>query len=223
MGFQTVSSEKKRAAEYALEYVKPDMIVGVGTGSTVDYFIDALASVKGKIKAAVPTSERTAIRLKEAGIPLEDLNAVGNLSLYVDGADEANHHLQLIKGGGGAHTREKIVANASSQFVCIVDETKIVGVLGETRAVPVEVLPMARSFVAREIVKLGGDPVYREGFVTDNSNIVLDVYNLQLINPLETERALNCIPGVVENGIFAKRPADILVIGKSGTVEVQRG
>lgn len=215
-----MSHEKKQAAQAALEYVKSDMIIGVGTGSTVDHFIEALGSVKGKITGAIASSKATEDKLKAKGIPLEDLNAVGEIDLYVDSADEVNHHFQLLKGGGGALTREKILASASQQFVCIVHEDKQVGVLGEHAPVVIEVIPMARSLVARQVVKLGGDPVYRENFVTDNGNIILDVYNLQLLNPLSMERQLKLIPGVVCNGIFAQHPADILIVGTSGTAEV---
>jgi ribose 5-phosphate isomerase A len=212
--------KKKQAAETALEYVKDDMVIGIGTGTTADYFIEALTAVKSKIQAVVASSEDTADKLQANGLPLEDLNSVDEVSLYVDSADEFNSHFQLLKGGGGAHTREKILASASKQFVCIVDESKESSVLGAKHPVPVEVIPMARSLVSRALVVDGADPVYRENFVTDNHNVIVDVYNLQLLNPLATERQLKQIPGVVCNGIFAQNLADILVVGTSGTTEV---
>jgi len=202
---------KKMAAEAALEYVEEGTI-GIGTGSTVNHFIDLLAGVKHKIDGAVSSSEASTERLKSHGIPVYDLNAAGELSLYVDGADESDHYLNLIKGGGGALTREKIVAAASKQFVCIADESKLVNVLG-TFPLPVEVIPMARSYVARELVKLGGTPMWREGFVTDNGNLILDVHNLEIMEPGKLEAELNNIPGVVTNGLFALRPADVLILG----------
>ena len=203
---------KKAAAKAALDYVEADTIIGIGTGSTANHFIDLLAGIKGKIEGAVASSVASAERLKKHGIPVFDLNAVGDLSLYVDGADEASHHLHLIKGGGGALTREKIVAAASKMFVCIADESKLVDVLGKF-PLPVEVIPMARSYVARQIVKLGGQPVLREGFTTDNGNVILDVHNLKIMNPVELEGKLNNIVGVVTNGLFAMRPADVLILG----------
>lgn len=203
---------KKAAALLALDFIKGDMVIGVGTGSTVNYFIEALASVKNKIEGAVASSNVTANKLKALGIPLFDLNSVSDLPLYVDGADEVNTAKQLIKGGGGALTREKIIATVAKKFVCIIDESKQVDLLGEF-PVPVEVIPMARSYVARQIVQLGGDPVYREGFVTDNGNVILDVYNLKLLQPLAIEEKLKSIVGVVENGIFAKRTADVVLVG----------
>jgi len=207
---------KKLAAQKALDYVKEDMMVGVGTGSTVNHFIDALATVKHKIEGTVASSEASAERLKGHGIPVLDLNVVDQVHIYVDGADEANAHLQLIKGGGGALTREKIVAQVAKQFICIVDESKQVDVLG-TFPLPVEVIPMARSYVARELVKLGGDPTYREDFVTDNGNIILDVFNLKILEPLKLESQINNIVGVVTNGLFANRPADKLLVAAEGT------
>ncbi len=206
---------KRQAAEAALEYVEYGAVLGVGTGSTADRFIDALARVKSKIDGAVASSESSAERLKSHGIPVLDLNDVGDLALYVDGADEATRHLQLIKGGGGALTREKIVAGASRKFVCIAHEAKLVDVLGDF-PLPVEVIPMARSFVAREMVKRGGRPVLREGFVTDNGNVILDVRGLEILEPARLETDLNNIPGVVTNGIFALRPADVLILGTPG-------
>lgn len=203
---------KKQVAEAALEYVEPGMVVGIGTGSTANHFIDGLARMKGKIDATVASSEASAERLRDHGIEVIDLNSAGNIPLYVDGADESNKYLHLIKGGGGALTREKIVAAAADKFVCIADESKLVDVLGGF-PLPVEVIPMARSYVARQLVKLGGEPVYRDGFVTDNGNIILDVHHLQIMNPVEMEETLNNIVGVVTNGLFARRPADVLLLG----------
>jgi ribose 5-phosphate isomerase A len=203
--------QKKQAAQAALAYVEGG-IIGVGTGSTVNHFIDALATIKGRIDGAVSSSEVSTARLKGHGIPVYDLNAVGDLALYVDGADETNRQLQLIKGGGGALTREKIVAAASERFVCIADETKLVDVLGRF-PLPVEVIPMARSLVARQLVQLGGTPVWREGFVTDNGNLILDVHQLSILEPAKLEQQINNLPGVVTVGIFALRPADVLILG----------
>lgn len=202
---------KKLAAKAALEYVD-DGLIGVGTGSTVNHFIDLLATIKGRIQGAVSSSETSTIRMKDRGIPVLDLNYAGELDLYVDGADESNRQLQLIKGGGGALTREKIVAAASKQFVCIADGSKLVDVLGEF-PLPVEVIPMARGHVARQLVKLGGTPVWREGFVTDNGNLILDVKHLEIMEPPKLEQAINNIAGVVTVGIFALRPADVLILG----------
>lgn len=204
---------KKQAAEAALDYVDGG-VIGVGTGSTVNHFIDALAGIKGRIEGAVSSSEASTERLKKHGIPVLDLNAAGELSLYVDGADESNAQLQLIKGGGGALTREKIVAAASKTFVCIADESKLVKVLGGF-PLPVEVIPMARSYVARELVQLGGTPVWRDGFVTDNGNLILDVHNLEIMEPIALEQRINNIAGVVTVGIFALRPADVLILGSA--------
>lgn len=203
---------KKQVAEAALEYVEAGMIVGIGTGSTANHFIDGLAKMKGKIEGTVASSEASAERLRGHGIEVFDLNSVGNIPLYVDGADESNKYLHLVKGGGGALTREKIVAAASEKFICIADESKLVDILGAF-PLPVEVIPMARSYVARQLVKLGGDPVYRDGFTTDNGNIILDVHNLEIMNPVEMEEKLNAIVGVVTNGLFAQRPADVLLLG----------
>lgn len=208
----TQDEMKKAAAKAALEYVEAGTVVGVGTGSTANHFIDLLATIKGKLEGTVASSVASAERLKKHGIPVFDLNAVGDLTLYVDGADESNHHLHLVKGGGGALTREKIVAAASRKFVCIADESKLVDVLGKF-PLPVEVIPMARSYVARQIVKLGGQPVLRDGFTTDNGNVILDVHNLDILNPVELEQKLNNIVGVVTNGLFAMRPADVLILG----------
>ncbi|MCU7941734.1 MAG: ribose-5-phosphate isomerase RpiA [Candidatus Thiodiazotropha sp. (ex Cardiolucina cf. quadrata)] len=202
---------KKQAAEAALEYVKGG-IIGVGTGSTVNHFIDYLAGVKGKIEGTVSSSEASSERLKSHGIPVLDLNAAGELDIYIDGADESDHYLNLIKGGGGALTREKIIAGASKKFICIADESKLVDVLGSF-PLPVEVIPMARSHVARQLVKMGGTPIWRENFVTDNGNTILDVHNLEIMKPREMENAINAIAGVVTTGIFAMRGADVLILG----------
>lgn len=209
---------KKRVGEAALQYVPRNAVIGVGTGSTVNYFIDALASMKNDIEGAVSSSEASTQKLRQLGIPVLDLNSTGDLSIYIDGADEANAHFQLIKGGGGALTREKIIAGASKKFVCIIDASKQVGHLGAF-PLPVEVLPMARSFVARQLVKLGGQPQLREGFTTDNGNIILDVHNLEITDARALEAAINNIPGVVTNGLFALRPADIMLVGSSSGVE----
>lgn len=208
---------KKTAAQAALEYIKDDMIIGIGSGSTVDHFITALKSVRSKIEGAVASSVKTANRLKELSIPLIDLNSVTELPLYIDGADEINPARQMIKGGGGALTREKIIATVAKKFICIADETKYVDLLGEF-PVAIEVLPMARSYVARQIVQLGGDPMYREGFVTDNGNVIIDVYNLKLLDPRVMEEKIKSIVGVVESGIFAKRTADVLLLATESTV-----
>ena len=212
---------KKQAAMAALEYVEAGGVIGVGTGSTVNHFIDALAAVKSKIEGAVSSSNASTERLKAHGIPVIDLNAAGELNLYVDGADESNHHLQLIKGGGGALTREKIIAAASKKFVCIADSSKLVDVLGEF-PLPVEVIPMARSHVARQLVKLGGTPMWREGFVTDNGNLILDVHHLNIMEPIKLERQINDIPGVVTVGLFALRPADVLILGSEKGAQTLR-
>ncbi|MCG8486155.1 MAG: ribose-5-phosphate isomerase RpiA [Chromatiales bacterium] len=202
---------KKQAAKAALEYVTGG-IIGVGTGSTVNHFIDCLATVKGKIEGTVSSSEASTERLKQHGIPVLDLNSTGDLEVYIDGADESDHYLNLIKGGGGALTREKIIAGASKKFVCIADQSKLVDMLG-TFPLPVEVIPMARSHVARQLVKLGGTPVWREGFITDNGNVILDVHNLEIMKPREMEQQINAIAGVVTTGIFALRGADVLILG----------
>jgi ribose 5-phosphate isomerase A len=208
-----MSEAKRLAAEKALEYVEDGMIVGVGTGSTVAYFIDGLARFKHRIQGAVSSSDQSTARLRGHGIDVMDLNATGPLALYVDGADECDPHKRLIKGGGAALTREKIIAEASKVFVCIVDPSKQVGVLGRF-PLPVEVVPMARSLVAREIVRLtGGQPVWRDGVVTDNGNWILDVHGLAITDPVGMERDLDQIPGVVSVGLFARRPADIVIVG----------
>ncbi len=211
---------KQAVARAAIAFV-PQGIIGVGTGSTANFFIDELAKIKGKIDGAVASSEATAQRLRGHGIPVLDLNAVGEMDVYVDGADEITRHLHMIKGGGGALTREKIVAASSRQFICLADETKLVDVLGQF-PLPVEVIPMARGYVARQLVKLGGQPVLREGFLTDNGNVILDVAGLSILNPPEMETMLNQIVGVVTNGLFAHRPADILILGRQTGVEVLR-
>ncbi|MCX7120418.1 MAG: ribose-5-phosphate isomerase RpiA [Gammaproteobacteria bacterium] len=211
---------KQIAAEAALKYVPFNSIVGVGTGSTVNYFIDALATIKHKIKGAVASSIETEKRLKSHGIPVYDLNSVDVMPVYVDGADEFNAFKYLVKGGGGALTREKIIAAFAREFICIVDASKEVTVLGKF-PVPIEVIPMARGLVARAIVKLGGIPEYRAGFITDNGNIILDIHKLDLIQPIKTEEALNNITGAVCNGIFARRAADkIIVADKTGVREI---
>jgi ribose 5-phosphate isomerase A len=207
---------KKAVAQAAANYVRSRLddrtVIGVGTGSTANYFIECLAAFKHNISATVASSVETARRLKALQITVIDLNSAPEVSIYVDGADEANSYLHLIKGGGGALTREKIIAAVAKEFVCIADGSKLVDVLGRF-PLPVEVVPMARSHVARQIVKLGGDPVYREGFITDNGNIILDVHNMSIVDPRELETQLNQITGVVTNGIFALRPADKLILG----------
>ncbi|GAB2495207.1 ribose-5-phosphate isomerase RpiA [Pseudoxanthomonas sangjuensis] len=208
-----MSEAKRLAGEKAIEYVEDGMIVGVGTGSTVAFFIDALGRIRHRIAGAVSSSEQSTARLKQHGIEVLDLNNTGPLSLYVDGADECDPHKRLIKGGGAALTREKIIAEASERFVCIVDPSKQVPVLGRF-PLPIEVIPMARSLVAREIVaRTGGQPVWRDGVVTDNGNWVLDVHNLAIVDPVGLERELNQIPGVVSVGLFARRPADVVIVG----------
>ena len=208
-----MSEAKRLAGDKAIEFVEDGMIVGVGTGSTVAYFIDALGGIRDRIKGAVSSSEQSTARLKQHGIEVLDLNHTGTLSLYVDGADECDPHKRLIKGGGAALTREKIIAEASKQFICIIDPSKQVPILGKF-PLPVEVIPMARSLVAREILAMtGGQPVWRDGVVTDNGNVVLDIHNLSITDPVAMERDINQIPGVVSVGLFARRPADIVIIG----------
>ncbi len=209
---------KRKAAEAAIEYVRGIPIIGVGTGSTVNHFIDFLADFKAEIEGAVSSSEMSTERLKNLGIPVLDLNAVGDLEVYVDGADEINPRLQLIKGGGGALTREKIIAAASKKFVCIADEGKCVDILGKF-PLPIEVIPMARSFVSRQMVKLGGQPEWRENYITDNGNEIIDVHNLSIMEPIELEKTINNIPGVVTVGIFALRPADVVLVGTESGVK----
>jgi ribose 5-phosphate isomerase A len=208
---------KQMAAEAAIAYVPDDSIVGVGTGSTVNHFIAALGRIKGRLQGAVASSEASAKLLREAGIRVQDLNSSGDLDIYVDGADEVTEHLHMIKGGGGALTREKIVAAASRKFICIADASKFVGVLGAF-PLPVDVIPMARSYVARQLVKLGGQPVLREGFTTDNGNVILDVHGLTILDPVALEAAINQIPGVVTNGLFARRGADVLLLASASGV-----
>ncbi len=211
---------KKAAAEAAVDAIKPGSIIGVGTGSTVSYFIEALAKVKHRIEGAVASSIQTEQHLKVYGIPIYELNEVGTVPIYIDGADEFNDYLSLIKGGGAALTREKVIAAAANVFLCIADQTKKVTVLGRF-PLPIEVIPMARSYVAREIIKLGGDPVYRENVKTDNGNEILDVHNLKIAEPIALESKLNNIPGVVTNGLFARRGADRLLMGtEKGVVEL---
>jgi ribose 5-phosphate isomerase A len=206
------NAQKKAAAEAALQYVEDDMMVGVGTGSTVNFFIDALGSKRARIKGAVASSEASARRLREQRIPVVELNDTDGCDVYVDGADEVTEHLAMTKGGGGALTREKIVAAASRKFVCIADASKLAPVLGKF-PLPVEVIPMARSFVARQLVKVGGMPELRAGFTTDNGNVILDVRGLTILKPMALEEEIDLIVGVVENGLFARRPADILLLG----------
>ncbi len=205
-------TEKQLSAEAAVQYVEDGMIVGVGTGSTVAYFIAELGKVKSRIEGAVSSSEASTAKLKALGIPVLELNHTGDLALYVDGADECDPHGRLIKGGGAALTREKIIAAASKRFVCMIDAAKQVDVLGKF-PLPVEVIPMARSYVAREIVKLGGQPVWRDGVVTDNGGLILDVHNLTITDPIKLEAELNAITGVITNGLFAKRGADVVIVG----------
>ena len=214
----TQEEQKQAAAEAALEFIELGDVVGVGTGSTTNYFIDALAHVKGKLEGAVASSEASAARLTAMGIPVLDLNRTGDLSLYVDGADEATTNLHLIKGGGGALTREKIVASASRKFVCIVDESKLSEVLGSF-PLPVEVIPMAQSLVSRKLIGVGGLPELRPDLTTDNGNVILDVRNLDLTDPMTVETSLNAIAGVVDNGIFAQQRADVLLVGRSSGVD----
>lgn len=213
----TQDEMKQAVARAALEHVVPGTIIGIGTGSTANFFIDFLAEIKHTINGTVASSEASAKRLQGHGIQVLDLNSVNEISVYIDGADETNHKAHLVKGGGGALTREKIVAAVAKKFVCIVDSTKVVDVLGAF-PLPVEVIPMARSYVARELVKLGGEPVYREGFVTDNGNVILDVHGLQITDAVALEQKLNNITGVVTNGLFALRPADVVLVGSENGV-----
>ena len=219
----TQDMKKQRAAQAALDFIRDGMIVGVGTGSTVNFFIEGLAALMGRIAGAVSSSDASTQRLKAHAIPVLDLNAVGELELYVDGADEATRQLELIKGGGGALTREKIVAAASRTFVCVVDDQKLVDRLGRF-PLPVEVVPRARGYVARQIVKLGGMPAWREGVTTDNGNHILDVRGLTIADPAALETEINQIAGVVTVGLFARRPADLLLVGTAeGVVTLRRG
>ena len=209
---------KRAVAQAAIEYVPVDSIVGVGTGSTANFFIDELAGIKHKIRGAVASSEASAKRLREHGIEVLSLNDAGDLPVYVDGADEITRHLHMIKGGGGALTREKIVAAASKKFICVCDASKLVDVLGKF-PLPIEVIPMSRSSVARQLVALGGQPKLREGFITDNGNVILDVHGLQIMNPVELESTLDHIAGVVTNGLFARRAANVLLLGTAEGVK----
>jgi ribose 5-phosphate isomerase A len=215
----TQNEMKKAAALKAIEFIENDAIVGVGTGSTVNYFIDNLASIKNNIMGAVSSSEESTKRLKAHGIEVFDLNSVDNLNVYVDGADEISPHMAMIKGGGAALTREKIVAAVAKKVICIADTSKQVEQLG-VFPLPIEVIPMARSYVARELVKLGGDPVYRQGITTDNGNVILDVYNLDIHSPEVLEAQINAIVGVVTNGLFALRGADVLILGTNQGTEI---
>ena len=214
-------AKKRLAAEAALEHLLEDTVIGVGTGSTVNHFIDAMVARKLRIRGAVSSSEASTQRLKGHGIEVVDLNTAGDLDLYVDGADESDHQLRLIKGGGGALTREKIVAAASRRFICIADDSKLVEVLGSF-PLPVEVIPMARSYVARQLVKLGGQPVWRERFITDNGNQILDVHQLRITDPVALEGTIGAIAGVVTVGLFARRPADLLILGTESGIKTLR-
>lgn len=215
----TQDEMKKAAAIKALDFIENDTIVGVGTGSTVNHFIDALATIKDKITGAVSSSEESSKRLIAHGIEVFDLNSVDDLDVYIDGADEITKYMSMIKGGGAALTREKIVAAVAKRFICIADTSKQVELLGDF-PLPVEVIPMARSYVARELVKLGGDPVYRQGVITDNGNVIIDVHNLKIIDPIKLESQINGIVGVVTNGLFAQRGANILILGSEEGTEV---
>lgn len=215
------SDKKRNAAKAALEFIQPGMILGVGTGSTVDFLIEMLPVIRDKIDRVVSSSKASTKLLEEHGFEVATLNEVGDYDIYVDGADESNKRLQLIKGGGGALTREKILAAAARRFICIIDDSKLVGMLG-IFPLPIEVLPMAQEMVSRRLVKMRGQPVWREGFITDNGNHILDVHDLQITNPLEMEARINRIPGVVTVGIFAERTADILLIGEDSGVREMR-
>lgn len=215
------SARKRKAAEASLEFIQPGMIVGVGTGSTVNFLIELLPAVRDRIDRLVSSSAETSVLLKKLGFEVSTLNEVGDIDVYIDGADEATKHLELVKGGGGALTREKVLAGAARRFVCIIDESKLVGMLGAF-PLPIEVLPMAQEFVTRKLLKLRGHPVWREGVVTDNGNHILDVRDLMISNPMEMESRLNQIPGVLTVGIFAQRPADVLLIGGDTGVREMR-
>lgn len=213
--------KKRQAAEAAISQIEPGISLGVGTGSTVNFFIDALAGHALNLTTVVSSSEASTEKLQNLGVEVSDLASAGDLDVYVDGADEATKHLHLIKGGGGALTREKILAGASRKFICIIDDSKLMGILGRF-PLPVEVIPMAQSFVARQLIKAGGQPIWRTGFVTDNGNHILDVHNLSIPNPLEVENRLNQIPGIVTVGIFAQRHADVLLVGGDNGVREMR-
>ncbi|MCZ6497442.1 MAG: ribose-5-phosphate isomerase RpiA [Gammaproteobacteria bacterium] len=217
----TQDDKKRQAAEAAISQIEPGVSLGVGTGSTVNFFIDALAGHALNLTTVVSSSEASTEKLQNLGVEVSDLASAGDLDVYVDGADEATKHLHLIKGGGGALTREKILAGASRKFICIIDDSKLIGILGRF-PLPVEVIPMAQSFVARQLIKAGGQPIWRTGFVTDNGNHILDVHNLSIPNPLEVETRLNQIPGVVTVGIFAQRHADVLLVGGDNGVREMR-
>jgi ribose 5-phosphate isomerase A len=214
----TQDDRKRAAASAALELIESGTVLGVGTGSTANHFIDALAAIRHRIEVTVASSEATAARLRALGLRVVDLNAVDEVALYVDGADEATRERRLLKGGGGALTREKILAGAARRFVCIIDDAKLVAVLGKF-PLPIEVIPMARGLIARAVVKMGGKPRWREGFVTDNHNVILDVSGLEIVDPVRVESDLNQLPGVVANGLFARRPADLVLIGGARGVE----
>ena len=212
-------SKKLKAAKSSLDYIEHDCVLGVGTGSTVNFLIDLLPDLINKIQAVVSSSDESTKRLEAHGFEVSNLNNIGNIDLYIDGADEATKNLHLIKGGGGALTREKILAASAKKFICIVDDSKIVDRLGKF-PLPIEVLPMAQSYIAREIVKMKGQPILRENFITDNGNHILDIHNLDITNPIETETVINQIPGVVTVGVFARRPADILLIAEENTIKI---
>jgi ribose 5-phosphate isomerase A len=218
----TPEQAKQLVAEAAIEYIEWDWVVGVGTGSTANLFIDELAKMKNKIDGTVASSEASAERLRGHGIKVYELDQVGDLPIYVDGADESTKHLHLIKGGGAALTREKIVAAASAKFICIADDSKLVDMLGAF-PLPVEVIPMSKSYIARQLVKLGGNPILREGVITDNGNLIIDVHDLKIGNPVELERQINQLAGVVTNGLFAQRGADVLLLGGAqGVTKIER-
>jgi len=217
----TPEQAKQLVAEAAIEYIEWDWVVGVGTGSTANLFIDELAKIKNKIDGTVASSEASAERLRGHGIKVFELDQVGDLPIYVDGADESTKHLHLIKGGGAALTREKIVAAASDKFICIADDSKLVDTLGAF-PLPIEVIPMAKSYIARQIVKLGGNPILRDGVITDNGNMIIDVHDLRITNPVELEGTLNQIAGVVTNGLFAQRGADVLLLGGENGVTTHK-
>ena len=214
-----LDSKKLKVAKSSLDYIEHDCVLGVGTGSTVNFLIDLLPDLINKIQAVVSSSDESTKRLEAHGFEVSNLNNIGNIDLYIDGADEATKNLHLIKGGGGALTREKILAANAKKFVCIVDDSKIVGILGKF-PLPIEVLPMAQSYIAREIIKMKGQPILRENFITDNGNHILDIHNLDITNPIETETEINQIPGVMTVGIFARRPADILLIAEENTIKI---